>query len=84
MPQIDTRIVKPRVLDNTYPVYDRAGNKLQRIRVLYACNHEDEWYSLDLGKGWKPRSARQIMNDELRITCPMAWKVCQHCAGGQQ
>jgi hypothetical protein len=70
----------PAVLDNLYPVWDKAGNKLQRITVRYACGHTDSWYSLDLGKGWKPRTKQQIMADELRITCPMGWKVCKRCA----
>jgi hypothetical protein len=83
-PQSNTQSVakaQPAVLDNLYPCYDRAGNKMQRIRVRYICGHEDQWYSLDLGKGWKPRTKRQILEDELRITCPMAWKVCKGCGG---
>jgi hypothetical protein len=83
-PQSSTTSVaegQPAVLDNLYPVYDRAGNKMQRIRVRFYCGHIEEWYSLDLGRGWKPRTKRQILADELRITCPMAWKVCKGCGG---
>lgn len=79
-----TVAVKPAVLINQYPVYDVAGNKLQKIRLRYICGHEREWFSLDLGRmggyRWKPMTDRQLMNEHLRITCPIAWKVCAACA----
>jgi hypothetical protein len=74
--------VAPAVLDNLYPVWDRAGNKMQRIRLRFVCGHEETSYHLDLGHGWRPRTKRQILEDELRITCPLAWKVCRDCEAG--
>lgn len=73
-------MIRPQVIRNTYPVWDKAGNRLQLIHVRYACGHEDQWYSLDLGKGWKPRTKPQIMADELRITCPIGYKLCRKCS----
>lgn len=64
--------VKPAVLTNRYPVYDSAGNRMQLIRLRFICGHEEEYGSLDLGRGWKPRSSQQIVNDDLRITCQVA------------
>lgn len=46
-------IVNPEVLLSRYPIWDKAGNKMQQIRVRYCCGHEREWLSLDLGKGWR-------------------------------
>lgn len=73
----------PAVLVNQYPYFDSAGNRLQRIRLRFVCTHEEEYFSLDLGKGWKPRSSRQIERDELRITCPIGFKLCKECARGE-
>ena len=78
--------VKPAVLINQYPFYDAAGNKGQRIRLRFICGHEEEYLSLDLGRTgdyrWKPRSSRQIERDELRISCPIGYKVCRECSKG--
>ena len=80
-------IVKPAVLINQYPFYDSAGNKGQRIRVRYCCGHEKEWFSLDLGRmggyRWKPLSNAQITREELKSTCPIAYKLCRDCAEGR-
>jgi hypothetical protein len=75
-----TTEVKPAVLENRYPYFDSAGNRMQWIRLLFICGHEEAFGSLDLGKGWNPRTNRQLMDDHLRITCPIAWKVCSTCA----
>lgn len=76
--------VKPAVLLNIYPYFDPAGNKCQRIRLRFICGHEEEHLSLDLGRmggyKWKPRSNRQLMDEHLRITCPIAWKLCRKCS----
>jgi hypothetical protein len=74
--------VRPQVLSATYPYYDSARNRGQLIRLLFCCGHEEQYLSLDLGKGWKPRTKRQIFNDELRITCPAAYKLCRECSTG--
>jgi hypothetical protein len=71
---------KAEVLDCSYPVWDAAGNKAQRIALRYICGHTETYLSLDLGHGWKPRSRRQIAADELRITCPAGWKLCRACS----
>jgi hypothetical protein len=75
-----TTTEKPAVLVNRYPVWDGAGNKLQQIRLRFICGHEEEYFSCDMGRGWKPRSDRQIARDELRITCPIGWKLCRACS----
>jgi hypothetical protein len=75
-----TTSVKPAVLVNHYPFYDRAGNRMQLIRLRFICGHEEEFGSLDLGKGWKPRTTRQLADDHLRITCPIGWKLCRTCS----
>lgn len=72
--------VKPGCLSNLYPRFDKAGNKLQEITIRFGCGHVETYYSLDLGKGWKPRSKRQIERDELFITCPSAVKLCKECS----
>ncbi len=72
--------VKPAVLENTYPCFDSAGNRLQHIRLRFICGHIEDFYSLDMGRGWKPRTERQIEQDELRITCPIGWKLCRACS----
>ena len=74
----------PEVLSNRYPVWDRAGNKLQEIVIRFGCGHVESHFSLDLGKGWKPRTKKQIANDELFITCPMGVKLCRECSKGAQ
>ena len=79
----NAQYIRPEVLSNLYPTWDKAGNKLQKIHLRFACGHEETYYSLDLGKGWKPRSKAQIFRDELQITCPKAYKVCRACAEAQ-
>ncbi len=79
-PATKSLTVKPAVLANDYPRWDRAGNKVQIVRLLFICGHEETSYRLDLGKGWKPRTRAQLMNDELRISCPEAWKLCRACS----
>src|SRR5678816_1129530 len=71
---------KPAVLDNKYPVWDSAGNKMQFVRLRFACGHEESYYSLDMGRGWKPRTNRQLFDEHLRITCPMAYTLCKACS----
>lgn len=73
---------KPAVLLNRYPVFDSAGNKLQQIRLRFICGHEEEFFSLALGKGWRARTDRQLKADYLQITCPTGWRVCSLCARG--
>jgi hypothetical protein len=77
---IVTEAVKPAVLINRYPVYDSAGNRLQEVMLRFICGHTERYFSLDIGKGWKPRTNRQIERDELRITCPIGWKLCRACS----
>lgn len=75
-----TTTIKPAVLLNKYPHYDSAGNKMQLIKLLFVCGHTEQFGSLDLGKGWKPRTNRQLMDDHLRITCPIGYKLCRACS----
>jgi hypothetical protein len=75
-----TTSVKPAVLLNLYPFYDRADNRMQLIRLRFICGHEEEFGSLDMGKGWKLRTDRQLADDHLRITCPISWKLCRTCS----
>ena len=77
---LDGLYVKPEVLLSRYPVWDRAGNKMQQIRVRYCCGHEREWFSLDMGKGWKPLTKTQIIREEL--VGYVGHRVCQDCAKG--
>ena len=64
MSQSSTNILaKPAVLVNQYPHFDSAGNKMQLIRLRFICGHEEQFGSLDLGKGWKPRTNRQLMDN---------------------
>ncbi len=79
-----TDSLAPAVLSNRYPCWDRAGNKLQEISIRFACGHVETYYSLDLGKGWKPRGRPQIERDELRTTCPIGVKLCRACSEGNQ
>jgi hypothetical protein len=76
--------VKPAVLMNQYPYYDSAGNRGQLIKLLFICGHTEQFMSLDLGRRagykWKPRTNRQLVDDHLRITCPIAWKLCRACS----
>ena len=76
--------VKPAVLDNRYPVFDPAGNKCQFVKLRYCCGHIEQFYSLDLGRmggyKWRPRTNRQLMDEHLRITCPIAYKLCRACS----
>jgi hypothetical protein len=57
-----------------------AGNHGQLVKLLHICGHEQHFFSLSLGKGWKPRTNAQLVADHLKITCPFAWKVCPACA----
>jgi len=85
MSQSSTNILaKPAVLVNKYPHFDSAGNKMQLIRLRFICGHEEQFGSLDLGKCWKPRTNRQLMDDHMRITCPIAWKLCRACSEGRE
>lgn len=71
--------IKPRVLENR-PHTDARGNRGQLVGLLYICGHEEHFFSLNMGKGWKPRTNAQLVSDHLKITCPIAWKVCPSCA----
>jgi len=53
---------------------------MQKIHLRFYCGHEETYFSLDLGKGWKPRTKAQIERDELRITCPIGYKTCRACS----
>jgi len=77
---------KPAVLLNRYPYFDAAGNKGQLVRLRFVCGHEEQFFSLDLGRmggyRWKPRTNRQLMDEHLRITCPIAYVLCRACSEG--
>ncbi|HYW90439.1 MAG TPA: hypothetical protein VFB50_21900 [Chloroflexota bacterium] len=72
--------VTPAVVSSRYPIWDRAGNKMQMVTLRFICGHEETFGLLDMGRGWKPRTKSQLVDDHLRITCPIGWKLCRDCS----
>jgi hypothetical protein len=72
-----TIVTKPAVLMNR-PTVDSAGNRLQQVRLLFACGHVEESFRLNMNNSM-PTNAR-LMREELAISCPAAYKLCRQCS----